>query len=350
MSLKERLAAQIAANGPLTVAQYMHACLHDPKDGYYATRPALGAEGDFITAPLVSQMFGELIGLWAVETWRGLGSPAPFRLVEVGPGDGTLIADVLRAARLVPEFLAACELWLIEVSDPLIARQMAILKEAPLVPTWAPNIDAIPEDAPVILIANELLDCLAARQFIQTEDGWVERLVGLNDAGDLAFRLTGPAPEGGVVLEVSAGQEAFGIGVGRLIRECRGAALLIDYGRAEPGFGDTLQAITRHEKVDPLAEPGGADLTVHADFPSVLAAAEAQGCAVAHTVQGLFLFRLGIEHRAAALARAKPERAEALMRQMQRLVAPDQMGELFKVAVIHYPAEPQPPGFVDIIE
>ena len=351
MSLKERLIAQIRANGPMTVAQYMHACLHDPTDGYYATRPALGEAGDFITAPLVSQMFGELIGLWAVETWRAMGAPRSFRLVEAGPGDGTLMADILRAASLMPPFIEAAELWLVEVSEPLMTRQMAMLAKAPLTPTWVPNLSAIPEDLPILLVSNELLDCLPARQFVQTTTGgWVEKLVGLDDAGDLAFRLTGPAPEGAMILEVSAAQEAFGAELGAKLATAGGAALLIDYGRSEEGFGDTFQALNRHTKVDALVEPGTADLTVHADFPSVLRAAEAAGCETAIAPQGLFLRRLGIEHRAAALARSKPERGHALERQLARLIAPDQMGDLFKAAVIYKAGQPEPPGFVDVTE
>lgn len=350
MSLKDRLAAQIAANGPLTVAQYMQACLHDPADGYYATRPALGEKGDFITAPLVSQMFGELLGLWAVETWRAMGAPARFRLVEAGPGDGTLMADILRAAALMPPFIEAAELWLVEVSEPLITRQMAMLAKAALVPTWVPSLAAIPEDLPILLISNELLDCLPARQFVQTPGGWVERLVGLDETGNLAFRLTGPAAEGAMVLEVSAAQEAFGAELGAKIKRAGGAALLIDYGRIDEGFGDTFQALSHHTKVDPLAAPGEADLTVHADFPAVLGAAEEAGCVTAATTQGQFLRRLGVEHRAAALARARPERGDALQRQLERLIAPDQMGELFKVGVIYAEGDPQPPGFVDLTE
>ncbi len=350
MSLKARLAAQIAASGPMTIAAYMQACLYDPKGGYYATRPALGEKGDFITAPLVSQMFGELIGLWAVETWRGLGAPAAFRLVEAGPGDGTLMSDILRAAKLVPEFLDACEVWMIEVSEPLMQRQMAALAQAPLTPAWASRLEDVPSGAPVILIANELLDCLPARQFVQTEGGWVEKLVGLDAAGELTFALSAPAPEGGMILEMSHAQEAFGLAVGRIVHEETGAALLIDYGRAEPGFGDTFQALTHHAKVDPLAEPGAADLTVHVDFPAVLDAARVQGCATAITTQGQFLRRLGIEYRAAALARAKPERTETLQRQIHRLVAPDQMGDLFKAAVVYFPPTPPPPGFADLPE
>jgi NADH dehydrogenase [ubiquinone] 1 alpha subcomplex assembly factor 7 len=349
MTLKDRLIAQIAQSGPMTVAQYMTACLYDPQDGYYATRPALGAEGDFITAPLVSQMFGELIGLWAVETWRAMGAPNPFHLVEAGPGDGTLMSDILRAVRLMPPFIEAAQLWLVEVSDPLMARQRTALEDAPLKAVWIPDIGSLPSGVPVILIANELLDCLPARQFVQKADGgWVEKLVGLDADGHLTFALSAPAPEGGMVLEISAAQEAFGTELGAILALEGGAALLIDYGRDQPGFGDTFQALSSHDKVDPLAAPGEADLTVHADFPTVLAAAEQAGCAVAIAPQGMFLKRLGIEHRAAALARAKPERGEVLQRQMNRLIAPDQMGDLFKVATLYKEGQSLPPGFEDV--
>src|SRR5580658_2900977 len=177
MSLKDRLAAEIAAEGPIDIAAFMTRCLHDPLDGYYATRPAMGARGDFITAPLVSQMFGELIGLWLVETWRRLGAPARFILAEVGPGDGTLMADALRAARLDPSFLDAAALWLVETSAPLRALQAERLGAAR--PHWASSLGELPADARLLLVANELLDCLPARQFLRTALGSAERVVGL---------------------------------------------------------------------------------------------------------------------------------------------------------------------------
>ncbi|HEX6858664.1 MAG TPA: SAM-dependent methyltransferase [Caulobacteraceae bacterium] len=347
MSLLERLRAEIAHTGPLTVAEYMHRCLHDPHGGYYATHPALGEGGDFITAPLVSQMFGELIGLWAAEVWMRLGSPPTVRLVEVGPGDGTLMSDMLRAAKVAPGFLDAAEVWLVETSAPLKAKQLERLGEG----HWAADLSEIPAGAPVILIANELLDCLPARQFMRTDSGWAERRVGLSDES-LAFGYTPvppPAadlPEGtaGQVLEVSPAQAAFGQLVGERICVDGGAALLIDYGRGEPGFGDTLQALKGHRKVDPLACPGEADLTVHADFPTVLAAARKAGARTAILTQGAFLRRLGVEQRAAALAAARPDQAETLGRQLDRLVSPDQMGELFKAACV-FADGPVPPGF-----
>ena len=346
MSLKAKLARRIAATGPITVADFMTACLHDPEFGYYATRPALGAGGDFITAPLVSQMFGELIGLWAVQTWMDMGRPAPVRLVEMGPGDGTLMSDALRAARLAPDFLTAADLWLVETSAPLRARQAQTL--CGYRPSWAARLVDVPAGAPVILIANELLDCLPARQFVRTAKGWAERVVGLSGDGALAFGLTGAvaaiipdalrAAEVGAVVEISAAQESLGRAVGERVAQDGGAALFMDYGRSEPETGDTLQALRRHEKADVLDTAGEADLTVHADFPAFAAAARAAGAETTPIVsQGAFLRALGIEARAAALARARPEKAQAIARQLHRLTAPDQMGELFKAAAIHAP-------------
>ena len=351
MSDDERLKAHIRAGGPLTIAQYMTWRLHDPVEGYYAARPALGEDGDFITAPLVSQMFGELLGLWAVAAWRGLGSPGQVILAEAGPGDGTLMSDALRAARLDPAFLAAAELCLIETSPVLRQVQAERLGGGPLQPRWLSAVGELPEHAPLILIANELLDCLPAHQFVRSESGWAERMVGLNDKDALAFGLSRrpmdsmmPEADPGQVVEQSPAQEAFGGELGAVLARQGGAALIIDYGRGRPGLGDTLQALKRHAKVSPL-EPG-ADLTIHADFPAVAAAARAAGanCAPLLT-QGEFLRRLGVFERAAALAQARPDRAQTLQRQLARLTDADQMGDLFKVLAIYAPAGPVPPGF-----
>ncbi|WP_293468326.1 SAM-dependent methyltransferase [Phenylobacterium sp.] len=344
--LRERLAAQIAQTGPLTVAQYMTACLHDPQDGYYATRPALGEDGDFITAPLVSQMFGELIGVWAMSAWQAMGAPSRFVLVEMGPGDGTLMNDLLRAARLLPTFLEAADVWLVETSEPLAALQAARLPDGV---RWAQSLDEVPGGQPVVLVANELLDCLPVRQFVRTPVGWAEQVVGLSDDRRLCFGLV-PAPialpdaREGVVYERSAAQEALGAAIGERLARDGGAALLIDYGRDQPGFGDTLQALVRHERVDPLASPGEADLTVHADFPAVMAAARKAGAEAAILTQAAFLARAGIGERAEALVRARPDKAPVIGRQLNRLVGGDQMGELFKVCCIHSPGW-TPPAF-----
>jgi len=340
MSLRERLAAEIAAGGPMSVARYMTACLHDPDFGYYATRPALGADGDFITAPMVSQMFGELLGVWAFAAWELAGRPEPFRLVEIGPGDGTLMSDLLRAAAKGPGFLQAADLWLVETSPPLRARQQARLADAGGV-RWAERLGEVPDGAPLILVANELLDCLPARQFVKTHAGWAEQMVGLDRQGRLAFGLN-PTPAAGLlpdasagaVLEQSAAQAALGSELGARLARDGGVALLIDYGRAEPGFGGTLQAVMRHEKTDPLDRPGEADLTMHADFPAVMAAARAEGAAAAILTQGEFLARMGVGQRAEALIRARPDKSAQIGRQLNRLVAGDEMGELFKVCCL----------------
>ena len=349
MALRDRLIAQITAGGPMSVAQYMTACLHDPKEGYYATRPALGAAGDFVTAPLVSQMFGELISLWLVEVWSQLGRPSTFRLVEIGPGDGTLMSDIQRAAALVPEFLVAQDLWLVETSEPLRGRQRAQLGPSP---QWVATLGEVPTGAPILLVANELLDCLPARQFVRGAAGWTERGVGIDSSGALAFGGMGAMPAGlfpdaapGAIWEQSAGQEALAYEIGARIERDGGAALLIDYGRGRPGFGDTLQALAGHKKVSPLAHPGEADLTMHVDFPAVLAAARRAGAEAAPLqTQGDFLVRLGIGARAEALAGARPDQASRIEAQLERLISPDQMGELFKVACLHQPGL-APPGF-----
>jgi SAM-dependent MidA family methyltransferase len=349
MSLADRLAAEIAAAGPIDVAAFMTRCLHDPLDGYYATRPALGERGDFITAPLVSQMFGELIGLWLIETWRGLGAPAHCILAEAGPGDGTLMSDILRASRLVPAFRDAVDIWLIEASAPLMAAQAERLGDAS--PRWAASLDDLPTDAPLLLVANEFLDCLPARQFQRTASGWAEQVVGVDEAGRLAFGLR-PAAAGledapiGAVVERSPAQEAFAADLaGRLLRQ-GGAALLVDYGPGAPVCGDTLQALAGHCKVGVLESAGAADLTVHADFPAVLAAARTAGANAALLTQGEFLRRLGIEARAAALTKARPDRADTIVRQLERLTASEQMGALFKAAAIW--SAPAPPAFEDV--
>lgn len=352
MSLLDRLSAQIEAHGPISVAQYMTACLHDPDYGYYATRPAIGEAGDFITAPMVSQMFGELVGVWIASAWELLGRPAEVRLVEMGPGDGTLMSDILRTVRHQPGFSEAADVWLVETSDPLRELQAARLGDTV---RWAGGLDEVPGGAPLLLVANELLDCLPARQFVRTTIGWAEQLVGLDRHGALGFGLS-PTPVAGLmpdaapgqVYEQSAAQSALGSQIGERVVRDGGAALLIDYGRAEPGFGDTLQALRRHEKVDPLARPGEADLTVHADFPSVMAAAKAEGAETALLTQARFLARMGIGARAEALVRARPDRTAVLGRQLNRLISADEMGELFKACVIHSPGW-TPPAFEDTV-
>lgn len=346
MSLKARLEAEIAATGPISVAEYMMRCLHDPKEGYYATRPALGEAGDFLTAPIVSQMFGEIVGVWLVESWRRMGCPTPFVLAEAGPGDGTLMADALKVASGAAGFRDGCEVWLVEASAPMRQRQAERLSAHGV--RWGEALADLPDDGPLLFVANEFFDCLPARQYLRTAEGWAEQVVGLDADGALAFGLKPSAPlpvdaPVGAIVERSPAQEAIAAALAQRVVLHGGAALLFDYGRAEPSMGDTLQALVSHRKVDPLAAPGEADLTVHVDFPAVLAAARGAGAEAGLLTQGAFLRRMGIETRAQELARANPARADRIQRQLERLIGPSQMGEVFKAVTIW--KGPAPPAF-----
>ena len=341
MSLKQRLIEEITLEGPISVAEYMARCLLDPIDGYYMKRPALGADGDFITAPMVSQMFGEMIGVWIAETWTAMGSPTSFRLVEIGGGDGTLMSDILRVAARVPGLRQSMRVALVEPSPVLRARQAMVAPGA----AFLPNIESLPDDLPLIIIANEVLDCLPARQYVRLEDRWHERLVGVRD-GALVIGLaaeSSQAPDigssnAGDLFEYSPEQVRFTRALCNKLKSANGAALLIDYGRAVPGPGDTLQALCRHKKHDPLEAPGEHDLTVWADFPAVAATARrAELLASRITPQAAFLHSMGIAARLDALESSNPTQAGKLQRQYDRLVAPDQMGELFKVLALAYP-------------
>lgn len=338
---------RIELAGPMPLHDYMALCLGHPEHGYYMTRDPFGAAGDFTTAPEISQMFGELLGLWAAAVWEGMGRPAPVRLVEPGPGRGTLMADALRAARLAPGFAEAAELWLVETSPVLRALQSARLPDARCAAAFA----EVPA-GPFILLANEFLDALPVRQYVMTAAGWAERMVGL-DGERLAFGLRpapgafGPAPLG-AVRERNPGAEAFAAETGRRLAADGGAALLIDYGCAEASEtgADTLQAVRAHRFADPLAAPGAADLTAHVDFAAVAAAARAAGAQVFGPVpQGAFLERLGIGARAAALARARPDRAAEIDGQRRRLTDPAGMGTLFLAMALTPPGAAPPPGF-----
>lgn len=338
-ALTARLIEQITLEGPMSVADYMTRCLLDPQDGYYTRHVRLGADGDFITAPLVSQMFGEMIGVWVAQMWQALGTPATFTLAEIGGGDGTLMRDILRVAAQAPGLVDSAKVTMIEPSPPLRDLQATI----PDVRHVA-SLNEIDTSRPLILIGNEVLDCLPARQFVRTDKGWFERRVGLID-GRLGFGLAeaGPdftppdnVPEGEIV-EISIAQIRFAEQVAGLLRAATGAALLIDYGRDQPGTGDTLQALYRHQKTDPLAAPGEHDLTMWADFPALAAAARASGLKSALTTQGNFLRAMGLEARLASLRNRNPDKAQVLDRQAERLIAETQMGDLFKVLGLVYP-------------
>lgn len=322
----------------MLVADYMARCLFDPVDGYYTHHVRLGAEGDFITAPLVSQMFGEMIGVWVAQTWQAMGAPSQFRLIEIGGGDGTLMSDIRRVMIRVPGLADAARVTLVEPSERLRTLQA---KTSPGAAFYS-DLDSVPDDLPVVVIANEVLDCLPARQYVRTEDGWMERCVGVIDS-DLAFGLV-PASvtpdvhaEPGDLIEVSAAQNHFAARLATLVKSATGAAVLIDYGRDCLGPGDTLQALHRHVKHNPLAAPGEHDLTVWADFPAVAAQVSARVKASPIRSQAAFLTALGIEARLSTLQSLHPHRSDELQRQYDRLISPDQMGALFKVLGMAYP-------------
>ena len=348
MTLADQLRARIANDGPMTLADYMAACLLDPVHGYYATRDPLGAAGDFVTAPEISQMFGELIGLCLAQCWLDQGSPSPVVLAEAGPGRGTLMADILRATRGVPGFHAAARVHLIEASATLRAAQAAIVPGA----VWLDRVDDLP-DLPLFFVANEFCDALPIRQFRRDGDGWREVVVGLTD-GALAFGLTEPAPlaalshrladtRDGDVVEVCPALPPIGAALGDRIARHGGAALVIDYGDWT-SLGDTFQAVRGHAAADPLADPGAADLTAHVDF-AALAAACTPARHTRLTPQGVFLERLGITQRAQSLAAGLTGAAlDAHVAAHRRLTHPSEMGDLFKVIGIYPDGAAPPPG------
>ena len=335
------LAETIRVEGPLTVERYMALALGHPIYGYYTTRDPLGAAGDFTTAPEISQMFGELLGLWAAEVWSSMGRPTVFRLIEIGPGRGTLMADALRAARLLPAFGKAADLHLVETSRPLCAAQARALAGSPAAPTWHDAIATVPE-GPAIVIANELMDALPIRQFVRSQVGWHERLVGLDPDGRLAFGLAAEPDRRvhadgalGDVLEIGDAACALVGQIGTRLARDGGAALIIDYGYSGGGHRDTLQAVRAHAYTDPLDAPGEADLTAHVDFDALARVAEHAGVTVhGPASQGDFLRALGIEARAMRLAAASPASAAAIATALARLTGDDGMGMLFRTMAI----------------
>lgn len=364
--LGEKLREMIASEGPLQIERFMELALWHPKLGYYMTRDGLGAAGDFITAPEISQMFGELLGVWAAEIWGTLGGPAPLRLVELGPGHGTLMVDAVRAARVSPSFFATLDIHLVEVSPILKERQIAALAAASIKATWHERLEDVPP-GPAIVFANEFFDALPVRHYVKTPEGWCERQVGLDADGNLAFGLGGlpettirAAAPNGTVLEISTAAYRAAAALATRLAAEGGAALIIDYGHGETSFGETLQALRAHRRVDPLSDPGEADLTVHVDFAALARAAQACGAAVFGPVpQGEFLSRLGIFQRAASLKRhADPRQAVDIDGALLRLLGSGPMigvggtqvpgmGALFKVMAMTQPGLPAPQGFRD---
>lgn len=347
-ALADIITAQIKATGPMPLAEYMTLCLSHPQHGYYITRDPLGAAGDFTTAPEISQMFGELIGLSLAQSWLDQGAPSRFALAELGPGRGTLMADILRATAGVPGFHDAARVHLVETSPVLRDAQAHRVPGA----IWQDSVETLP-DLPLYLVANEFFDALPIRQFQRDGAGWRERVVGLQDAR-LTLGLSDASPQtalthrlddtqDGDLVETCAPAQAIAAEIGARIAGHGGAALIIDYGDWR-SLGDTFQALKAHESVDPLASPGEADLTAHVDFEA-LAQAAAPARHSRLTPQGVFLERLGITQRAQALARGL--RGDALQSHVaahRRLTHPQEMGSVFKTLALYPEGALPPPG------
>ena len=366
--LRERLIAKIEAEGPISVAEYMTLCLLDPVDGYYPTRDPLGSDGDFITAPEISQMFGEVLGLWCIQSWQDMGRPETLQLVEYGPGRGIMMSDILRAAKLDSDFLKAVRVTLIEASSALEAVQAKTLKDAPCPVSWASDIASV-EPGVTLIIGNEFLDCLPIRQFIQKDPfagagGWQERMVTY-EAEKLRFAVSPvaisetlqqslPAAQSEAkmdeLLEICPANAQILDQLKARFEENLGRALFIDYGPEATEFGDTLQALKRHEKVGVFSDPGNTDLTARVDFGALVELAHKIQLAVTPPVyQREFLSKLGLELRAVSLSRAKPESKDKIGRQLHRLTAADEMGELFKAICFQSDGLMVPLGFRDIL-
>jgi NADH dehydrogenase [ubiquinone] 1 alpha subcomplex assembly factor 7 len=357
--LEHEIRRLIAVAGPMPIAEYMRLALTHPQHGYYLTRDPIGAAGDFITAPEISQMFGELIGLWMASVWRQMGAPENVRVIELGPGRGSLMIDALRAAKVVEDFHAAIVLHLVEISPKLQELQLRRLEglEVPLL--WHTALADVP-GGPSIIIANEFIDALPINQAVKQADGWHERVVEIAPDDNLVLRTAAEplphfeatlprglrqSPEGSIYEWRS---DAIALEIGRRVRG-DGAALIIDYGHASRGLGETLQAVAGHSFSDPLRGPGRSDLTAHVDFMALAQSAEIIGGRVHGPVaQRDFLHRLGIDKRATALkAGVSREKAAQIDQALSRLTAagPKGMGELFKALAIAAPKLGPLPGF-----
>ena len=357
--LKARLVAQIQANGPLSLADYMDAALSDPEEGYYMRRAPFGMPhdggGDFTTAPEVSQMFGELVGAWCLDLWARSGPPQPVNLVELGPGRGTLMADICRTTGRNSDFSQHLSVHFVETSPTLRAEQKKRVPDA----NWHDKIATLPDDAATLVIANEFFDALPIRQYARTPSGWREITVTLEN-NELAYArgpekknpfspmqtalLPNTAPE--EIVESSPVRELVMQDLCAHLKRVRGAALIIDYGYARPSTGDSFQAMKHHEFVNPLACPGEADLTAHVNFAVLSQLAAATGLETYPIAkQGAFLRCLGLDKRAAQLAKANPDAVGKIMGERDRLAAPDKMGHLFKVLGVRHPDMPPLAGF-----
>lgn len=345
--LKQRLIRQIEAAGPISVADYMAACLLDPQDGYYTTRQPFGARGDFVTAPEISQMFGELLAVWIYSTWRALDMPQPVSLAEIGPGRGTLFRDMVRTLTTLDRgFVRRASFNLIEASPKLAELQKDTLANSGIRPRWYQSVTQLPRQT-TLFVGNEIFDALPMRQYVKTGDGWRERRIGSDGKGNLQFVAGAgvPAPDilppgamealPGAVCESSPARSALMDDIAGHIAAYRGAGLFVDYGYAEPAIGDTLQAVRDHEFDAVLDHPGEADLTSHVDFARLRSCVDAHGLDSHLQSQGAFLCAMGLIERAGALGRgADAATQKRIESEVERLADSRQMGELFKILAI----------------
>lgn len=339
---------RLEKDGPITVSEFMG----DAVSHYYANHIPFGIGGDFVTAPEISQMFGELIGLWCVDIWVRLGKPEKLHLIECGPGRGTMMADMLRATQALPVFHEAVSVHLVESSMPLMVQQKQALDNFKLDIMWHERFEEIALDAPFILIGNEFLDALPIDQYEYRDGAWHKRLVTAKD-GKLSFDVAEDSlpishyGQQGDVIELSPARDEFVANVSEKLAAHRGAALFIDYGHERSAIGDTLQAVKAHKFADVLADAGEADLTSHVDFESIAQEARDKGCNVFGPVgQGAFLRTLGIEQRAEVLGKnATADQRDELAMALVRLTGAKEMGNLFKVMAFVGDAQMEIAGF-----
>jgi SAM-dependent MidA family methyltransferase len=354
--LGEKIAGLIRAAGPISVADYMAICLFDPEHGYYTTREPFGAEGDFVTAPEVSQMFGELVAVWLVEAWHAIGAPLPVTIAETGPGRGTLMKDVVRTiGRIATGLAAKADFVLIEASPRLTAIQQQTLRDSGPAFTWHATLDTLP-DQPLFIVGNEIFDALPFRQFVLQDGKWLERAIGLDANGNFQFGIgtatvaTDALPDAGKnapdgsIFEIAPAREALMSSIATRLATHGGVGLFFDYGHLTPGFGDTFQAVRKHQSEGVFDNPGEADLTSHVDFSALAAVARSHGLETHMMTQGEFLLGMGLLERAGRLGQGANDTAcEKISADVERLAGPDQMGELFKVLAVLPPGSAVPP-------
>lgn len=353
--LQSFLRTKIAKDGPMGIDAFMGFVLGAPDIGYYMNRDPLGLNGDFTTAPEISQMFGEMIGAWLADIWAQHGSPSDFILLELGPGRGTLMADILRTCAKVSGFTDAAHIHLVEISPVLKAKQRETLSALDV--HWHDGIESLPAHMPIFFVANEFFDALPFKQFIYKGGKWAERLV---DCRNDSFVFTEQMvmldplegvnlslPEEGKIFELSRARQNVMADLAQKLKVQKGAGLVIDYGHLKPGYGNTFQALRSHEYADPLKDVGQSDLTSHVDFYALSEMAKAQGVDIlGMTRQGDFLLALGVQLRARQLLqKASGQSAKDIQKALHRLVHLDEMGSLFKVMGLNYGASVKPAGF-----